>query len=175
MHPHFFCFIFKKSCGLQSCGLRLVLPLQYVVARIPGATRNPQPLLVFCFLCVFHLSVLVYIMYIYLYIVYILYNIINNKNKKKEPPYRVATYRTKTNTHLQKKNQKRNRVAGCVFGKYRPYNMLQAGLLAQPQPATRNLQCILLWKWRLLFFLKIIPEILDNRYCEIVYLQCRRR
>ena len=70
MHPHFFCFIFKKSCGLQSCGLRLVLPLQYVVARIPGATRNPQPLLFFYFLCVFHLFVLVYIMYIYLYIVY---------------------------------------------------------------------------------------------------------
>lgn len=83
MHPHFFCFIFKKSCGLQSCGLRFVLPIQYVVARIPGATRNPQPLLVFYFLCVFHLFVLVYIMYIYLYIVYILYNIINNKNKKK--------------------------------------------------------------------------------------------
>ena len=80
MHPHFFCFIFKKSCGLQSCGLRFILPLQYVVARIPGATRN---LYWFLFLCVFHLFVLVYIMYIYLYIVYILYNIINNKNKKK--------------------------------------------------------------------------------------------
>ena len=49
IHPHFFCFIFKKSCGLQSCGLRFILPLQYVVARIPGATRNPQPLLVFYF------------------------------------------------------------------------------------------------------------------------------
>lgn len=67
MHPHFFCFIFKKSCGLQSCGLRFVLPLQYVVARIPGATRNPQPLLFFYF-CVYSIYLYWYILCIYIYI-----------------------------------------------------------------------------------------------------------
>ncbi len=67
MHPHFFCFIFKKSCGLQSCGLRFVLPLQYVVARNPGATRNPQPLLVFIF-CVYSIYLYWYILCIYIYI-----------------------------------------------------------------------------------------------------------
>ena len=72
MHPHFFCFIFKKSCGLQSCGLRFVLPLQYVVARIPGATRNPQPLLVFIFLCVPINCIGIYYVYIIIYSIYII-------------------------------------------------------------------------------------------------------
>ena len=67
MHPHFFCFIFKKSCGLQSCGLRFVLPLQYVVARIPGATRNPQPLLVFIFVCIPSICIGIYYVYIFIY------------------------------------------------------------------------------------------------------------
>ena len=65
MHPHFFCFIFKKSCGLQSCGLRFVLPLQYVVARIPGATRNLYWFFIFC---VYSIYLYWYILCIYIYI-----------------------------------------------------------------------------------------------------------
>ena len=58
-------------------------------------------------------------MYIYLYIIY---NII--KNKKKNPP---------TGLHIhRRKNGYTTKVAGCVLGQNRLYNMLWMGFWTQP-------------------------------------------
>ena len=57
-------------------------------------------------------------MYIYLYIIY---NIIKIKKRTHPQGY----------THTEEKTDTQPKVAGCVFGKNRPYSMLWLGLWAQ--------------------------------------------